>query len=203
MCRATQHSRADLQYMHISRWWNPVLQIRAIWCLLWYCTVTLWISRSDGNKDSVVWTSGIKGGHERKYAIHWQLHWKKCTLIHFWTLFFSDIHWGNCYRFFDRKHEIAAIKMFVSCRPEVCVQSVLSSIPIAFTLCNEICNINHYYLSCDLDVDIEIEEQMYHRLKSHYARSLAEHGKVYWTQVHFYLWDILHNLICFCTGLCK
>lgn len=30
---------------------------------------------------------------------------------------------------------------------------------IAFTVCNEICNINHYYLSCDLDVDIEIEEQ--------------------------------------------
>lgn len=30
---------------------------------------------------------------------------------------------------------------------------------------------------------------------SHYARSLAEHGKVFWKQVHFYLWDILHNLI--------
>lgn len=48
--------------------------------------------------------------------------------------------------------------------PEVCVQSVLCSIRIAFTMCNEICNINHYYLSCDLDVDIEIEEQIYHRL---------------------------------------
>lgn len=48
--------------------------------------------------------------------------------------------------------------------PEVCVQSVLCSIRIAFTMCNEICNINHYYLSCDLDVDIEIKEQIYHRL---------------------------------------
>lgn len=36
---------------------------------------------------------------------------------------------------------------------------------------------------------------------SHYARSLAEHDNVYRTQVHFYLWDILHNLsCCFCTG---
>lgn len=48
--------------------------------------------------------------------------------------------------------------------PEVCVQSVLTSTRIAFTVCNEICNINHYYLSCDLDVDIEIEEQIYHCL---------------------------------------
>lgn len=49
---------------------------------------------------------------------------------------------------------------------------------IAFTVCNEICNINHYYLSCDLDVDIEIEEQNLSSFNmSHYARSLAEHGK--------------------------
>lgn len=48
--------------------------------------------------------------------------------------------------------------------PEACVQSLLSTIHIAFTVCNEICNINHYYLSCDLDVDIEIEEPIYHRL---------------------------------------
>lgn len=48
--------------------------------------------------------------------------------------------------------------------PEVRVRSVLSSARTAFTVCDEICNINHYYLSCDLDVDIEIEEQIYHCL---------------------------------------
>lgn len=48
--------------------------------------------------------------------------------------------------------------------PKVCVLSRLPSIHIAFTVCNKICNINHYYLSCDLDVNIEIEEQIYHRL---------------------------------------
>lgn len=71
--------------------------------------------------------------------------------------FFSNFD-GTCTQHLPSKclYPVAALR---------CVFSLCSPlIRIAFTVCNEICNINHYYLSCDLDVDIEIEEQIYHRL---------------------------------------
>lgn len=74
---------------------------------------------------------------------------------------------ANCFLTLNRKDEFKK-HLPSRCLPvadaEVCVRSALSSLCGAFTVCAEICNINHDYLSCDLDVDIEIEEQIYHRL---------------------------------------
>lgn len=106
--------------------------------------------------------------------MHWQLHWLQHTIVYFWLLSFSDNHEAEIrmiaggfmieFCFLTTTWNPKHLPLKCLCFPEVCVQSMLSPIHIAFTVCNEICNINHYYLSCDLDVDIEIEEQIYHRL---------------------------------------
>lgn len=137
--------------------------------VLWDWKGMLWISRSDE----------MKSVKERK--------WKKTchTLATISTkvlpiqlfklaklFFYFYIYRGKYYRNLDfsllcciftenTKYATPVIKMLL---PQVCVRSAPSSIRTAFTVCNEICNINHYYLSCDLDVDIEIEEQIYHCL---------------------------------------
>lgn len=50
---------------------------------------------------------------------------------------------------------------------------------LAFSVVRSVCNINHWLLFCNLDVDSEAENNLSLFIMSHYARNYAKHGKMY------------------------